>query len=91
MNPDQRWLRLQRYFTTIPDLGISLDISRMKFDGSFPAGLDERTASALAAMEALERGTDDQVEGVFHILEHLTSKPDSAVVREPGSTPFDAV
>ncbi len=56
MNPTQLWQRFGRYLTTIDDLGLSLDISRMTFDESFLDGLEDRMSGALSAMEALERG-----------------------------------
>jgi glucose-6-phosphate isomerase len=45
-----------------------------------------RTAEELAsAIDA-----PDDVETVFHVLEHLAENPDHGVKRHPGATPFDA-
>jgi glucose-6-phosphate isomerase len=36
-------------------------------------------------------GAPDEIETVFHVLEHLAANPDRGVARRPGPTPFDAV
>lgn len=45
-----------------------------------------RSASELA----MAIGASDEVETVFHVLEHLAANPDHGVRREPGATLFDA-
>jgi glucose-6-phosphate isomerase len=45
-----------------------------------------RSADELAAAI----GAPDEVETVFHILEHLSHNPDHGVRRVPGETPFDS-
>ncbi|MDB4987032.1 MAG: glucose-6-phosphate isomerase [Myxococcaceae bacterium] len=46
-----------------------------------PRGVEEIAAAASAA---------DEVETVFHLLEHLSANPDHGVKKQAGSTPFDA-
>jgi len=45
-------------------------------------------ATAEAIADAI--GAGDEVETVFHVLEHAAANPDHGVVREPGRGPFDA-
>jgi glucose-6-phosphate isomerase len=50
------WKRFQQYLSHVPSLGLTLDVSRMRFGEDF---LDRMTAPmqrAFAAMDALERG-----------------------------------
>jgi glucose-6-phosphate isomerase len=65
------------------------------------AGVLDLQGRVIAALEgkAAEGGTcedlaaaadaADEVETVFHILEHLSANPIRGIVRRPGSTPFD--
>jgi glucose-6-phosphate isomerase len=46
-----------------------------------PRGVEELAAAASA---------QEEVETVFHLLEHLAANPDHGVKKQPGSTPFDA-
>jgi glucose-6-phosphate isomerase len=39
---------------------------------------------------AVALGVPEEVETVFHVLEHLAANPDRGVARRPGPTPFDA-
>lgn len=50
------WNRYQKYFVRHPDLGISLDISRMNFANDFFAKLSSLTEKAFADMKKLEAG-----------------------------------
>jgi glucose-6-phosphate isomerase len=56
MNATELWKRHQRYLCRIPSLGLSLDVSRMKFDDAFIERMKPSLTSAFAAMEALEKG-----------------------------------
>ncbi|MDB4976276.1 MAG: Glucose-6-phosphate isomerase [Myxococcaceae bacterium] len=46
-----------------------------------PRGVEEIASAAHAS---------DEVETVFHLLEHLSENPDHGVTKQPGKTPFDA-
>lgn len=50
------WSRYQEYFLAAPELGFSLDISRMAFRDGFFTEVEPRIQAALAAMERLEQG-----------------------------------
>jgi glucose-6-phosphate isomerase len=50
------WDRFQKYYVENPDLGVSLDISRMRFTEEWLAGMEPRAQKAFAAMDALEKG-----------------------------------
>lgn len=53
---DSLWQRFQDYYLSYDDLGISLDVSRMKFADGFLAEMQPRIAKAFEAMQALEGG-----------------------------------
>jgi glucose-6-phosphate isomerase len=50
------WQRFQQYFLYYPEIGFSLDISRMKFPDDFFEKMQSRVDKAFAAMRALESG-----------------------------------
>jgi glucose-6-phosphate isomerase len=50
------WQRFQQYFLYYPDLGFSLDISRMKFPDDFFEKMQPKIDKAFAALRALEAG-----------------------------------
>ena len=57
MTPTQLWQRYQRYLCRVPALGLTLDVSRMRFDDGVPRpdGPAHRRRR-FAAMDALEKG-----------------------------------
>jgi glucose-6-phosphate isomerase len=57
MNPEQLWQRYQRHLCRVPSLGLTLDVSRMRFDDGFLERMTPALTSAFAGMEALEKGT----------------------------------
>lgn len=52
----QRWERFQKYHLHCPELGLSLDISRMNFGEDFLENLESAMKKAQAEMAELERG-----------------------------------
>jgi len=56
MSSSSLWQRFQRYFLNYPDLGFSLDISRMKFPDDFFEKMQPKIDKAFAPMRALEAG-----------------------------------
>jgi len=56
MSSSSLWQRFQRYFLYYPDLGFSLDVSRMKFPDDFLEKMQPNIDKAFAAMRALEAG-----------------------------------
>jgi glucose-6-phosphate isomerase len=56
MDRQQLWQRFQDHLCVAPSLDLSLDISRMKFDGGFFRRMRAKMDKAYRAMDALERG-----------------------------------
>jgi glucose-6-phosphate isomerase len=56
MTSQQLWERFQQHYCSIPGLGLSLDISRMRFGDDFFVRMEPEMQRALGAMEALEKG-----------------------------------
>ena len=52
----QWWERFQKYYTEFPELGLAIDLSRMKVDDVFFAAMDPRIQKAFTDMDALEAG-----------------------------------
>ena len=50
------WDRFQKYFIENSELGVSLDVSRIRFSEEWLAGMEPKAQSAFAAMAALEKG-----------------------------------
>lgn len=50
------WQRYQQFLVRYPDLGVSLDISRINFDGDFFTKMQPKIDRALADMKKLEAG-----------------------------------
>jgi glucose-6-phosphate isomerase len=56
MNAAELWQRYQQYLCRVPSLGLTLDVSRMKFDDAFLTRMKPALDAAFAAMESLEKG-----------------------------------
>jgi glucose-6-phosphate isomerase len=56
MNATQLWQRYQHDLCRVSSLGLTLDVSRMRFDDGFVDHMRPALESAFAGMEALERG-----------------------------------
>ena len=50
------WRRYCKYLCTIPDLGLTIDVSRMTFDDAYLDRMEPAMQAAFAAMDALENG-----------------------------------
>ena len=50
------WKRYQQYLCQVPSLGLTLDVSRMRFDDGFLDQMAAPMRQAFEAMDALERG-----------------------------------
>jgi glucose-6-phosphate isomerase len=53
----QWWERFQKYYTAFPELGLAIDLSRMKVDDAFFATMEPKIQKAFAEMDALEKGS----------------------------------
>src|ERR1700744_3957461 len=56
MTRAQLWDRFKKYYTVHPSIGLSLDLSRMKFPDGFFESMAGPVSKAFAAMQALEKG-----------------------------------
>jgi glucose-6-phosphate isomerase len=56
MNAQQLWQRYQHYLCRVPALGMTLDVSRMRFDDGFMERQKPAMKAAFQAMDALEKG-----------------------------------
>jgi glucose-6-phosphate isomerase len=56
MEPRKLWERYQRYLCRVPALGLTLDVSRMRFEDGFLDAMAPAMKQAFAAMKDLERG-----------------------------------
>jgi len=56
MNPAELWKRHQRYLCRVPAIGLTLDVSRMRFDDDFLDEMAPALQRAFTAMNALEKG-----------------------------------
>src|SRR6516165_12156900 len=56
MNKPNLWKRFQQYLCQVPVLGLTLDVSRMRFEDDFPDQMAAPMQRAFEAMDALERG-----------------------------------
>lgn len=54
--PNARWERFKKYHVHCPEIGLSLDVSRMQLDEAFLAKMEPRVQQALGEMTDLERG-----------------------------------
>lgn len=52
----QWWDRFQKYYTEFPEIGLAVDLSRMRVSDEFFAKMEPRVQKALSAMAALEKG-----------------------------------
>src|SRR6266576_1316376 len=50
------WKRHRQYMASVPALGLTLDVSRMRFDEQFLQRMTPAMQSAFEAMDALEHG-----------------------------------
>jgi glucose-6-phosphate isomerase len=56
MNQPHPWSRFKKYATSVPTLGITLDISHMPFEPSFLEKMEPKIQAAFQSMTALEAG-----------------------------------
>ena len=56
MSTNSLWDRFQKYFLRYEDLGISIDISRMRFEDGFFPKMEPLAGKAVKKMAELEAG-----------------------------------
>ncbi|HKB01502.1 MAG TPA: glucose-6-phosphate isomerase [Gemmataceae bacterium] len=82
MNAVQLWQRYQRHLCRVPALGLTLDVSRMRFDDGFLERMQPALASAFAAMDALEKGAVANPDESRMVGHYWLRDPDRAPTRE---------
>ena len=90
MSPFNLWKRYQQYLCPVPSLGLTLDVSRMRFEDGFLDRMAAPTQRAFEAMDALERGgiaNPDEKRMVGHYwLRAPDRAPSPAIAAEIRST-----
>src|SRR5262245_31325188 len=56
MTATELWQRYQKYLCRVPSLGLTLDVSRMRFEDGFFSQMGPALDAAFAGMEVLEKG-----------------------------------
>lgn len=56
MTAAELWNRYQQYLCNVPSLGLTLDVSRMRFEDGFLSHMEPALDAAFAGMKALEKG-----------------------------------
>jgi glucose-6-phosphate isomerase len=82
MNAVQLWQRYQRFLCRVPALGMSLDISRMRFADDFLEQMAAPMKQAFTAMDALERGAIANPDEKRMVGHYWLRAPDLAPSRE---------
>ncbi len=84
------WDRFQKYYVSYPNLGFSIDISRMNFDDGLFASMSDKIDTAFQAMKELEAGAianPDENRMVGHYwLRDSKLAPDAATNKEIDET-----
>jgi len=88
------WLRFKEHFCPVPELGISLDISRIPFPDGFLASMEAGVQKAFADMAALEKGAianPDEKRRVGHYWLRAPQLSPSREIAEEISTTLAAI
>jgi glucose-6-phosphate isomerase len=84
LTPAEHWSRFQRYYVEVPAVEMSLDVSRMNFEGAFFERMGTPMQKAFDAMDALERGAvanKDEGRMVGHYWLRAPQRAPSGAVR----------
>jgi glucose-6-phosphate isomerase len=82
MTSNQEWQRYKEYLCTVPELELTLDISRMRFPDGFLAEMEPEMHKAFDAMAALERGEIANPDEGRMVGHYWLRTPDRAPTRE---------
>ncbi len=82
MDKMQYWDRFSRYLFTHEDLGLQLDISRMKFEDSFFIDMEQRMKLAYSKMQELEKGAISNPDERRMVGHYWLRNPDIAPERK---------
>src|SRR5438128_9838733 len=79
---NMRWKRFQQYLCQVPALGLTLDVSRMRFEDGFLEQMAAPMQRAFEAMDALERGAIANPDEKRMVGHYWLRAPDLAPSRE---------
>jgi glucose-6-phosphate isomerase len=82
MNPAELWKRHQRYLCRVPTIGLTLDVSRMRFDDDFLEEMAPALQRAFTAMSALEKGAIANPDEKRMVGHYWLRAPDLAPTKE---------
>jgi glucose-6-phosphate isomerase len=80
------WERFRQHLCSVPALGLTLDVSRMRFKDGFLAGMAEPLERAFRHMEALEQGSIANPDEKRMVGHYWLRAPDLAPTREIANT-----
>src|SRR5437763_16472039 len=82
MAGSNEWERFQKYAARVPALGLTLDVSRMRFDDAFLDRMAPAVNAAFDAMDALEKGAIANPDENRMVGHYWLRTPDLAPTRE---------
>jgi glucose-6-phosphate isomerase len=82
MNPAEHWKRHRRYLCRVPAIGLTLDVSRMRFDDDFLDEMSPALQRAFTAMSALEKGAIANPDEKRMVGHYWLRAPDLAPTKE---------
>lgn len=94
MNKIELWNRYNQYMCSCPEIGLALDVSRMKFDDDFLERMEPAMQRAFAAMSNLEQGAianPDEVRMVGHYWLRNPALAPTAVIWKEIESAIDQV
>src|SRR5262245_19082698 len=82
MNAEQLWQRYRNNLCRVPSLGLTLDVSRMRFNDGFLERMAPAMRGAFEAMDALERGAVANPDEKRMVGHYWLRAPDLAPTKE---------
>ncbi len=82
MNARELWERYRKHLCVVESVGLTLDISRMRFDDGFFEAMQPALAAAFDAMDALEKGAIANPDEKRMVGHYWLRAPDLAPKRE---------
>lgn len=82
MAPRELWRRFCTHLVSVPDIGLTLDVSRMTFGDDFLASMEPPMQAAYAAMDGLERGAEANPDEKRMVGHYWLRAPDLAPSKE---------
>src|SRR5688572_21919843 len=82
MNTQVLWQRFQQHLCSVPSLGLTLDVSRMRFEDNFLGRMAVPIERACKAMDALENGAIANPDEKRMVGHYWLRAPDLAPTKE---------